>query len=289
MYSNNSDAGNGDHQPSSGVDSGNNGKPAAATSVLLNPRSTATKQQQQRSSSTPKKQQPRRPPPLTLIPLPSPSSSSPSTSFGVTARTATNASSSSELVSLLSRQRPSTGDYHNNHTHICQQQQQPSGTGAGYAYSPAITTAVNANSGGLRMERLCLGGELVDVPGALVESEEVLRAVLKKSAFWSLSEPAREHLKVSIVGFSSSPTLTQPYSPFPSDFYPLRSRSLRKWKQRSTVRSPSTSASASARRSRNSRRSWPAAILVGRRIPRIRSNSVTTNACYTITTFATVR
>jgi len=42
---------------------------------------------------------------------------------------------------------------------------------------------------------LCLGGELVDVPGVLLGDEQLFRAVIDKRAFYSLSQGAREHLR----------------------------------------------------------------------------------------------
>uniref|UniRef100_A0A915DMI3 Uncharacterized protein n=1 Tax=Ditylenchus dipsaci TaxID=166011 RepID=A0A915DMI3_9BILA len=47
----------------------------------------------------------------------------------------------------------------------------------------------------LPSSRLCLGGEMVEVPDILINDETLFRNVMKKSAFWSLSEPARQRLR----------------------------------------------------------------------------------------------
>ncbi|VDN33503.1 unnamed protein product [Gongylonema pulchrum] len=48
----------------------------------------------------------------------------------------------------------------------------------------------------LSLSRLCLGGEIVQLPTVLVEQESMFRAVITKDAYRSLSIEAQNYLKV---------------------------------------------------------------------------------------------
>ncbi|KAI1693352.1 nuclear factor related to kappa-B-binding protein [Ditylenchus destructor] len=52
----------------------------------------------------------------------------------------------------------------------------------------------------LPLRRLCLGGETVDVPERLLNDEELFRDVITPSAYWSLSEQSRKHLRRFLPG-----------------------------------------------------------------------------------------
>uniref|UniRef100_A0A914XKZ7 ASX DEUBAD domain-containing protein n=1 Tax=Plectus sambesii TaxID=2011161 RepID=A0A914XKZ7_9BILA len=57
------------------------------------------------------------------------------------------------------------------------------------------SSAAASNDDVEKMVRLCLGGEIVQVPQSLAASEDVFRAVMTKETFDSLSADAKTYLK----------------------------------------------------------------------------------------------
>uniref|UniRef100_F1LE50 Nuclear factor related to kappa-B-binding protein n=1 Tax=Ascaris suum TaxID=6253 RepID=F1LE50_ASCSU len=62
-------------------------------------------------------------------------------------------------------------------------------------YQPPSTNIPVPSSNTKQFSRLCLGGEIVQVPSAIVQQEGLFRAVVTKEAFRSLSVEAQTYLK----------------------------------------------------------------------------------------------